>query len=192
MNLTRFFQMRTQRRNQVFRQHRDPILVALALPYQNLPPLEFNVLHAQPQTFEQPHAGAIEQTRDQPHRPVHRIEQFTHFALRQQHRQPLRVFCVHYFVEPWQIDAKHLFIQIKKCCFGLVLRGCRDVPLHGQMGQKRLDSCGTERAWVLFVMKQDEAPRPIDIRLFGADAVVARAQMNAQLVQQLGGGGRSR
>lgn len=33
-------------------------------------------------------------------------------------------------------------------------------------------------------MKQNKAPRPINISLLGADAVVACAQVNAQLLQK--------
>jgi len=41
-------------------------------------------------------------------------------------------------------------------------------------------------------MEQDEAPRPVYVRLLGTNAVVPRAQMNAHALQQLGrlhGGG---
>jgi len=39
---------------------------------------------------------------------------------------------------------------------------------------------------VTLVMKQDEAPRPVYVGLFCTDAVVPRAQVGAQAIQQLG------
>lgn len=57
-----------QRQNRVLRQHRHPVLAALAVAHDDLAALELDVLRAQAQPVEQTHAAAVQQARDQAHR----------------------------------------------------------------------------------------------------------------------------
>jgi len=81
-------QLRLQRPDQVFWQHRDTVLPALAVTNQQFAAVELDVLDTQPQPFQQTHAGAVEQ-RSQQTRGARRFrDQPTHFGRREHHRQP--------------------------------------------------------------------------------------------------------
>ena len=54
------------------------------------------------------------------------------------------------------------------------------------MCQKRLDLSRPHIPEMALVVKQDEAPAPLQILCFGADAVMLQADLAAHLVQQLG------
>ena len=56
---------------------------------------------------------------------------------------------------------------------GLVLGRCAYPGAGGEVGQEGGDFLGTEGAWVLFVVKEDEGLDPMPIGFFGAGAVVA-------------------
>jgi hypothetical protein len=59
------------------------------------------------------------------------------------------------------------------------------VAVNDQMTQERPYLYSTHLAQMPFVMKQDEAPKPVHIRLLRAGAVMLCAQMNVQLIKQL-------
>lgn len=58
--------------------------------------------------------------------------------------------------------------------------------LHRQLAQERLYLRRTHLLQVAVAVKQDEAPRPIDASLLRAYAVMPRAQVHAQAIEQLG------
>lgn len=128
--------LRLQRCDQVLRQHRHPVLAALALAHDQLAARELQVLHAQAQRLQQPHDDAVHQRRHQTRRARHVQQQAAHLARRQHHRQPARRSRLHHLVEPGQIDAQHMAIQVQQRRLGLVLRRRRHLPLDGQMAQE--------------------------------------------------------
>ena len=172
--------------DQVFRQHRHPILVALALANQYLAPRKLHILHPQAQRLQQPHTRAIQQPRNQARGALHVHEQLAHLCRRQHHRQPLGRLGLHHLIQPRQLHLQHLFVKVQNRRFGLVLRRCRHLPVYRQVGQKGSHLRRTHLRRVPLIMKQDEAAHPIQIRRLGANAVMPRTQMVAHTVQQLG------
>jgi hypothetical protein len=60
------------------------------------------------------------------------------------------------------------------------------VPFDREMAEKCLDLAGSHLARVPLVVDEHEAPDPLDILLLGPYAVVARANLRANLIQQPG------
>ena len=68
--------------------------------------------------------------------------------------------------------------------------GCRrHLVLDRQIRQKGLDFRRAEGLRVALAVENNEAFNPVDVRLLGADAVVAEANLAANAVEQ-GAGGR--
>lgn len=88
-------------------QYGDPVLVALAFAYQYFAALEFDVLHAQAQGFEDPHAGTVEQRRHEPHRAVELVQHVPHFTFPEDDRQSPRDSGRGNVPQPRQIDIQH-------------------------------------------------------------------------------------
>lgn len=71
----------------------------------------------------------------------------------------------------------------------LVLGRCRHLAIDREVGQEiRYLRLGHVRR-VSLAVKQDEAPRPMDVRLFGADAEVSDADRLPELGQEGRSGG---
>jgi hypothetical protein len=62
----------------------------------------------------------------------------------------------------------------------------------GKVGQKKFDLGGAHRCWVSLAVETDEASNPIDVRMLGADAVMAKADSIAYLIEQASGRWRCR
>ena len=106
-----FLQVHAQGLDHRLRQHRHPILFALAVAHGDLPIAEIHVLHPQAGAFQQPQAGPVEQFRHQTVLAVHSGQYPPHLFHRQHHRQALRLFRTGDVVHPRQVDVQHLFIQ---------------------------------------------------------------------------------
>src|SRR5256885_6956529 len=68
----------------------------------------------------------------------------------------------------------------------LVLRGRGDFPLDGEEREERGDFSGTHLGRMALAVEEDVALDPVDVRLFGAAAVVARADSFAHAVGEAG------
>ena len=73
------------------------------------------------------------------------------------------------------------------CIQGLVLRGCRDLPLDGKVGQEFFDLRPAHPAGVSELMEPDECNDPSYISLFGPVGIVQRSDLRADLIQQFHG-----
>ncbi len=107
-------EMRAQRLQQPLRQHRAPVLRPLAVAHRDFPALEVHVLHAQPQTFQQPHPRAVEKRSGQPLHTVEPGEQGPHLVLGQDHRHMLRALRAHHAVQPGQLQRQNFAIKKKQ------------------------------------------------------------------------------
>src|SRR5438045_2176924 len=84
---------------------RDPVLVALACPDDDVARLEVDVLHAKPSALEQPQAGAVEKARHELRRPRERCDHRAHLVAREDDREATRTPRAHQRVEPWQLHT---------------------------------------------------------------------------------------
>jgi hypothetical protein len=68
----------------------------------------------------------------------------------------------------------------------LVLGRSRDLLFHGEMGEEGGDFLFTHLVRMPLLMEEDKSPNPIEVSLFGADAVVLDAEMPADAIEQAG------
>ena len=83
MDLAHLPQLVLERFQQAVRQHRVPVLVALAGTHGHQPLLAIEVFHSQPESLHKPSTTAVEQPR---HQPLHAIDAKWHQDL-------VEVFC---------------------------------------------------------------------------------------------------
>jgi hypothetical protein len=87
------------------------------------------------------HAGAVEQTRQQPGDAVARAcEQRLHFDVREDDRDPPMRHRAAECLQPWHVDAEHLAVEKEQRAERLSVRRGGDAALVGEHGQKRLHS----------------------------------------------------
>ena len=134
--------------------------------------IEVDILDAQADALHQPHPGAVKQLRQQGIEPVHMRQDASDLVLGQYGRnaavmgRPLQV------VQPGQLDGQHLAVQKQERTERLVVRGRRNLALGGQHGQEGFYLRRTHVARVPQATPADEKPGPVQIELFGAEAIV--------------------
>jgi hypothetical protein len=129
--------MRAQRLDQHTRQHRYPVLLALAVAYQDLPVGKIDVLDPQAQTFDDPQPGTIQETRQQPARAHHAREKSGSLLLREYRGKPRRPGCALNAVEPAELLAQNLLVEKKQCGQRLVLGRGGHMTLDSEVAEKR-------------------------------------------------------
>ena len=164
-----------QRGRDARRQHRHPILVALAVADEDLAARELDVLHAQPHRLHDAQSGAVEQRADQPMDALQACQDARHLLARQDHRQTRRHPGLLDAVEPRELDAEHLLVEEQQRALGLVLGRCGNPVAHRQRGQERLDFRRAESGRVALAMENDEASNPVAIRLLRSGCCSASA-----------------
>jgi hypothetical protein len=160
-------------------EHRDAVLVALAAADDDLIGGEVDVLDAQATTLEDAQARSVKQAGHEPWRAVEPVEHNTDFVTGRDDWKALRAFGAYGVVEPGQGDVEHVAVEEQERAQRLVLRGGRDATLHRQ----RAEECG-DLGRVALAVKEDVAPDPGDVGLFGTTAVVAGAKRGADAVEE--------
>ena len=173
-----------QRFGQTARQHRVPILAALAITYHDLVAGEVHVLHPQAQALHQAHPGAVQQTGDQPRPPLHACQQALYLARGEDRRQAPPASRAGDVFHPRQVDGQHLAVQEQQGRQGLILGAGRHLALNCQLRQKALDLHAAQLARVALCVRKDESPDPPQIDLLRAKAVVIEAQTATNFVHQ--------
>ena len=74
--------------------------------------------------------------------------------------------------EPRQFDAENFLVEKEDGALRLVLRRRCDVAFDGEVGEKSLDVGGAQFRRMALVVKMDVTSDPVDVGLFGAQAVV--------------------
>lgn len=166
------------------RQDGLPVLVPLAGPDRERVPGEVDVLDAEANGFEQAQARTVEQRRDEVRWAGQPGQDLRHFAAVEDDRQVLADRGTHEVVEPWRLDAEHFAVEEQERREGLVLGRGRAPFDRGEVREEGGDLGGAELAGVAESGVTDEATHPVHVGLFGARAVVAKAEGSGQLVEQ--------
>ena len=95
----------------------------------------------------------------------------------------LRTLRAHDVLQPWQLDLQNGLIKEQNCAERLVLRRRRYTPLNGEIRQESLDLRSAKAAGMLTLMKPDEAPNPVGVRLLGLETVVSRPDLLAHDIE---------
>jgi len=104
-------------------------------------------------------------------------------ARRQYHRQAFGRFRFHHFFQPRHINIQYFPIQKQQDCFRLPLRGCSYISLNCKMRQKYFYFRHSHLFRMPFAMKQNKAPRPINVGILGANGIVSGAYTLAHPIQ---------
>ena len=164
----RLLQLPAQRRLEGARQHDDAVLAALAVAHDDHLAHEVDVLHAQPDPFEQAHARAVEEAREQAGLGVlHAVEERLHLDVGKHHRHAALRHRAAELLEPRQVDAEHFAIEEQQRAQRLPMRGRGDPALVGQHDQVLLHPLASELAWMPSPRPAHEVAHPIDIGLLG-------------------------
>jgi len=167
------------------RQHRHPVLAALAVVDRDLVHREVDVLDAQPATFQEAKARSVEQERHHAGHAVQTLEDRANFVAREDSGQVLWAFGPDQVIEPWQLDAENLSIEEEQRIEGLVLCGRRDSLANRERRQKGRDFRGAPLAGMALAMEENVALDPVEVRLLGPRAVVACANRVTDAVEEL-------
>ena len=104
-------QLLLQGQDQVFGKHGDTVLAALAVTHHDLASFKAEVLYAQAQALQHPHAGPVQQRRQQPHRPTQFVQKRTHLRGSEDHRKASLRLGGSYFIQPGQVQLQHFAIH---------------------------------------------------------------------------------
>ncbi len=147
---------------------------------------EVDVLGPEPEALQQPEARAVEEAGHQPGGAVERGEDRPDLVPAQDGRRPFgppgRGDPAQFLEGPTQDFA----VEEQDGAGRLVLGRRRDIPLDGQVSEERLELGCPHLLRMAFPMEEDEAPDPLDLGVFGPDAVVQDADPLAHAVEELG------
>src|ERR1700730_3083831 len=167
-------------------EHGDPVLVALAAPDHNLVRGKVDVLDAKPTTFQYPEADTVQQGGHEARDTVKPLEQGADLIPAEDDRKPLRAPRAHDAIEPRELHLQHVLVEEQEGAQRLILRRGGDLPIDRQ-GREELRHLGCAHLRGMpFVVEEDEAPDPGDVRLLGAAAHMAGAQGLADTVEEAG------
>lgn len=168
------------------RQHQRAILAPLAGPHDEGAALEVHVLDAQLQGLGDAHAGTVEQGGQQAVLGrLQRRQQALHFNLVQNHRKAAPGLGAADLGHPGQILAEHLLVEEQQRRERLPVRGRRHLALVGQAAEKGLHLGAAHlRRMPTALVKAHKCAHPVDVGLFGAQAVVQVAHPLTHLIQQ--------
>jgi hypothetical protein len=139
MLLLHRFEMRGQVCLHHAREHRHPVLVALASPHDDLVPGKVDVLHPEVGALEQPEAGAVEQQGHQASGASETADDGSDLTAGENDGKPLGALGPDDVVEPRHVLLEHVAVQEEHGAQRLVLGGRGHIPLDGERAEKRRD-----------------------------------------------------
>jgi hypothetical protein len=89
----------------------------------------------------------------------------------------LRTLRTHDVLQPRQLALQNGLVEEQDRAERLVLRRGRYAPLNREMREEAFDLGLAEAAGMLALVKSDEAPGPVEVRLLGLEAVVPRTDL---------------
>jgi hypothetical protein len=147
---------------------------------------EIDVLNAQPDALADPQAAAIEHLGHQLVGTCKTGKEGDDFTLREDRGQVSGALGSHRLQVEIQRLKKDMFVQEGDGVECLVLSGGGDIALNGEVSQESFDFGLPELGRVALVVKEDEAPDPVDVSPFGAESVMFALQDVVQTIEKLG------
>lgn len=114
----------------------------------------------------------------------HAAQNLPDFSGCHHHRQSRRPRRAHDILQPRQRIIEHMSIEEEQCVERLVLRGSAHVLVRRQPGQEAVDLFSAHRCRMPFVVEEDEALDPLDVRLLRPAAVMTGTHRLMNLVHQ--------
>ena len=180
----------SHRIGQHHREHGSSILLPLAVADDDHPRHEVDVFDAETQSFEQPHAGAVEKGDDELRRSAHLGENRPHLVLREHDRKAPRLARSHHILQPRERIVEHMSVQKEQSAQCLCLRRAGNVLARREVSEKGVDLLGSHGGRMTLVVEEDEPSNPAGVGFLGPDAVVPHADGVANTVEQTPGWSR--
>jgi hypothetical protein len=89
-------------------------------------------------------------------------------------------------IQPAEVAFQPLPRPEDKGAHSLALGRGRNLALHRQVGENGAHVWRTQGGWMSLAMEADEALDPVDVGLFGADAVGFEAELLADAIESVG------
>ena len=163
----------------------DPVLRTLSIAHRDRSPFEIDIFHSKSGRLADPQPGSVKQSNEEIAGRRHMGKYRADFSHRQYDRNPRRSLGPHDFVEPRKIDLQYPPIKEKHPVQRLVLGRRRAMPVHGKVAEKCSHLLGPHGLRMTLAVKQDEPPRPVQIRFLGTNAVMLQPNDPAHPVQEL-------
>ncbi len=154
------FQVLRQGLLQPLRQGNDTVLLALAVPDDDLVILEIHILNPRPNALHQPHAGAVEQGGHQMRNAIELFQQAGDLAAAQHHREPSRPRGPREVSERVQGLTEYLLVQKDQGIQRLILGAGRDLAANGKVLEKCDNAIRAHLRRIAPAAEQDEATHP--------------------------------
>lgn len=175
--------MKPQRLHQPGGEGNVAVLVALAGTDQHPAVFEVHVLDAQPQTFRDPQATAVEDAGSQLGRAFQATEQRVSFGPAEDGGQSPGPGNVCQPAQPAQRTFEHMVVEEEQGAQGLVVGGSGNPTLDGKVGQE-FDHLGFGHlGGVTFTVVQDKTLGSPDVDLLGAIAEAFQSEHVADLIE---------
>jgi hypothetical protein len=143
-----------------------------------------DVLDAQPQALEQPHAAAIEEHRDEARRSSHPSDHGAHLRPAQNDGQPPGPLRAHDRGQTGKGLLEDVAVEEEYRRHRLVLRGRAHAGANRQVRQERVDFGLPHLEGMSLPVKKNEPPDPGDVGLLRPKAVVPGADGEPHPVEQ--------
>ena len=111
MDDTHLFNLATEILSKRIGGNRHPILTAFPVADHDLPSVEVDIMHAQPEPFERPQSRVVEPTSPRRLCPGEKFEQPIDLGMRENHRQSTGYFRLGDIVKPGRISSEHFSIS---------------------------------------------------------------------------------
>jgi hypothetical protein len=184
MESTRVCELVAQRADQPCGQDRDPITPSLPIADHEFAALQIEILGSQPHRLHQPKPGPIHQPRRQTRDPVEARQQLHRLGARQYHRQLPRFLRSNDRSEISEFPIQDSFVEKGNRVQRLILGcGCH-LSIDRQMAQECHDFRLPHLPRMPPARESDEAADPMDVRLLGPNAVVAKPNHPPRLVDE--------
>jgi len=107
------------------------------------------------------------------------------FLLSKHGRQTARSLCVRDESELWPGLMQDVAVQEEECIQGDILGRSCHLGMDGEMDQKCLHFLGSHVIGVTFMVKEDKASDPSEVRFLGAETQVSQTDGVSYLIKQL-------
>ena len=163
---------------------RAAVLTALARANDELAGPQQHVLDAQPTSLEQTCSRPVEKHRDAGRSALHSREHVRDLFTAEDHRQPHRALGAREAVDPWHLSLQYVPVQKENRAQRLVLGRRRDATIDGESFDEGPDPIRAGFPGIPAAEEQPVAADPMQIRLLGPAAVVARPQHRTHSIRE--------
>ena len=184
MENTCVHELAAQRIDQACGQNRDPIAASLPIADHEFATLQIEILGSQPHRLHQPETGPVHQPSCQTGDPLEPRQQLHHLGACQHHRQRPGLLRSDDRAEIPDLLIQNSLVEKRNRVQGLILGRGSHVSIDRQMTQKSLDFRLPHLPRMPPARKSNEAADPMDVRLLGPNAVMAKSDHPPGLVNE--------